>query len=155
MKKTLDEIDSTLIRLLQRNGRMPNTEMAKKMGVSEATVRNRMNRLIEDGFIQIVAVGNPIKLGYEIVGNLKVNIDSKKTDHVIRELKQLEGIWYIAHTTGAIDFDMEFNVKSLEDLRSLLDKINKIDGVTRTETSFLLEHIRNRWDWRTPDAEAN
>lgn len=65
-------------------------------------------------------------------------------------MNKLEGVWYIAHLTGAIDFDVEFNLKTHRELRDLLAAINKIDGVIKTETSFRLQLIRNRYDLETP-----
>jgi Lrp/AsnC family transcriptional regulator for asnA, asnC and gidA len=73
-KKMLDQIDCQMIELLQKDGRIPNTEIAKKLGMSEATVRSRLNRLIEEEYIQIVAVSNPIKLGFKIVGILRIKV---------------------------------------------------------------------------------
>ncbi len=64
-KKALDPVDCQMIQLLQKDGRISNTEIAKNIGISEATVRTRLNRLIEQEYIQIVAVGNPIKLGFD------------------------------------------------------------------------------------------
>ena len=150
MKKGIDKIDSKIIRLLQKDGRMPNTEIAKKSGISEATVRNRLDRLIKDEYIKIVAVGDPFKLGFGIAGNIKITINLDKTDHVVNELKKLDEVWYITLMTGASDLDTEFIVKSLDELRILLfDKINKIEGIIRTETAFLLQYVKNSYEWGT------
>jgi len=148
MKRGIDKVDSKIIRLLQRDGRMPNTEIAKNVGVSEATVRNRLDRLLKEGYIKIVAWGNPFKLGFGIAGNIKITINLKKVKHVINELKKLDELWYIAQMTGASDIDAEFMVKSFEDLRFLLfNEVNQIDGVIRTETAFLLEYIKMDYEW--------
>lgn len=150
MKRGIDKIDSKIIRLLQRDGRMPNTEIAKNVGVSEATVRNRLDRLLKEGYIKIAAMGNPFKLGFGIAGNIKITVHLKKIKHVINELKKLNELWYIAQMTGASDLDAEFMVKSFEDLRVLLfDKVNQIDGIIRTETAFLLDYIKNDYEWGT------
>ena len=63
-KRPLDQLDCQMIELLQKDGRISNTDIAKQIGMSEATVRTRLNRLIQEEFIQIVAVSNPIKLGF-------------------------------------------------------------------------------------------
>ena len=126
------------------------SEIAKKAGVSEATVRNRLEKLLKNEYIRIVAVGDPFKLGFEIAGNIKITINLKRANHVIDELKKLDELWYIAQMTGASDLDIEFRVKSLDDLRVLLfEKINQIDGVIRTETAFLLGYIKNTYEWGT------
>jgi Lrp/AsnC family transcriptional regulator for asnA, asnC and gidA len=149
-KKMLDQIDCQMIELLQKDGRIPNTEIAKRLGVSEATVRSRLNRLIEEEYIQIVAVSNPMKLGFEIVGNIRIHVDIRKMDKIIKELKNLKPLWFIVQTTGGTGIDTEFVVKSLEELNELIfDKINKIDGIIRTETSLFLKYIKRQYDWGT------
>ena len=149
-KKMPDQIDCQMIELLQKDGRIPNTEIAKKLGVSEATVRSRLNRLIEEEYIQIVAVSNPMKLGFEIVGNIRIHVDIRKMDKIIKELKNLKPLWFIVQTTGGTGIDTEFVVKSLEELNELIfDKINKIDGIIRTETSLFLKYIKRQYDWGT------
>ena len=149
-KKGIDNVDCQMIRLLQKDGRISNTEIAKQIGLSEATVRTRLNRLIEDGYIQIVAVSNPIKLGFKIVGNLRVHVDIKKMDRIIRELKKLKPLWFIVQSTGGTGIDGEFIVKNLEELNELIfEKINKIDGVRKTETSLFLNYIKRQYDWGT------
>ena len=89
-KKLLDQIDCQMIELLQKDGRISNTDIAREIGLSEATVRTRLNRLINDEFIQIVAVSNPIKLGFKIVGNIRIHVEIKKMEKIIKELKKLK-----------------------------------------------------------------
>ncbi len=149
-KKNLDQVNCQMIRLLQKDGRISNTEIAKKIGLSEATVRTRLNRLIEEEYIQIVAVSNPIKLGFDIVGNIRIHVEIKKMDKIIKELKNLKPLWFIVQTTGGTGIDTEFVVKSLDELNELIfDKINKIDGIVRTETSLFLKYIKRQYDWGT------
>jgi Lrp/AsnC family transcriptional regulator for asnA, asnC and gidA len=149
-KKMLDQIDCHMIELLQKDGRIPNTEIAKKLGVSEATVRSRLNRLIEEEFIQIVAVSNPIKLGFKIVGVLRIKVDINKIESVTKELSKLKSIWFVVHATGDSDIYTEFVAKSLDELNDLIfNKVYKIKGVVRTETSLILKYIKRRYDWGT------
>jgi len=149
-KKTISRTDCEIIRLLQKDGRVSNTTIAEKLGISEATVRTRLKRLIEDQVIQIVAVSNPLKLGFEIVGIINIQADIKKVDNVIKELKKLKELWYIVLTTGSSDINVEFNLKSLNELHVfLLEKINKIDGIIRTDTSLIMQFIKRQYDWGT------
>jgi len=150
MKPNIDQTDCKIIELLQQDGRMPNTMIAKELGVSEATVRSRLNRLTKDEYIQIVAVSNPLKLGFDIVGLLKILVDVKKIDTVSEELSKIDQIWYIVHVTGSSDIYAEFNAKSIEDLNNCIaQKVYKIDGVIKTETSLVLKYIKRRYDWKT------
>jgi Lrp/AsnC family transcriptional regulator for asnA, asnC and gidA len=149
-KRPLDQLDCKMIELLQKDGRISNTEIAKKIGMSEATVRTRLNRLIQEEFIQIVAVSNPIKLGFKIVGNIRIHIEIKKMDQIIKELKKLKPLWFVVQTTGGTGIDTEFVAKSLDELNELIfEKINKIDGVLKTETSLFLNYIKRQYDWGT------
>ena len=117
--------------------RISNTDIAKEIYLSEGTVRTRLNRLINDEFIQIVAVSNPIKLGFKIVGNIRIHIEIKKMDKIIKELKKLKPLWFIVQTTGGTGIDTEFVVKSLDELNELIfEKINKIDGIVRTDLAY-------------------
>jgi Lrp/AsnC family transcriptional regulator for asnA, asnC and gidA len=149
-KKGLDALDCLMIELLQKDGRISNTEIAKKVGISEATVRTRLNRLIQEEYIQIVAVSNPIKLGFKIVGTIRVYVEIKKMEKIIRELKKLKPLWFIVQTTGGTGIDTEFVVKSIDELNELVfEKINKIDGIIRTETTLFLKYIKRQYDWGT------
>ena len=149
-KKPLDQLDCQMIELLQKDGRISNTDIAKKMGISEATVRTRLNRLIREEYIQIVAVSNPIKLGFKIVGNIRIHVEIMKMDRIIKELEKLKPLWFIVQTTGGTGIDTEFVVKSLDELNDLIfDKINRIDGIIKTETSLFLKYIKRQYDWGT------
>ena len=129
---------------------MPNTEIAKRLKVSDTAIRKRLRRLVDEEIIQIVAVVNQHVLGYELEGNIQIKVDPAKTVEIKRQLEALDGLWYIAYLTGASDFDLEFSVKSQEELRILIERISLIEGVTNVETSIRLELVKNRYDWETP-----
>ncbi len=152
MRDNIDDVDSKIIHLLKKNGRTPNTELAKKLKISETAIRKRLKRLFENEMIQVVAVVNHRKIGYKLEGNIKIKIDTKKTEQIIRELEVIDALWYIALLTGNADFDVEFSVKSQGDLKGLIADINRIDGVITVEPSFRLQLVKNRYDWETPKA---
>ena len=149
--KTPDPVDCEIINLLQKDGRISNTDIAKKIGISEGTVRTRLNRLIKGEIIQIVAVSNPIKLGFKIVGQIRIQIDVRKMADIVTNLKKLKALWFIVQTTGGTTgLEAEFNVKSLEELNTLIfEHINKIDGVIKTDISLIMDFIKRRYDWGT------
>jgi len=143
----VDDIDAQIIKILNLNGRTPNTEIAKKLKLSETAIRKRIRKLLDDEMIQIVAVVNQEKMGYVFRGNINIKADIKKIDDVKNEFDKIDRIWYIARLTGAFDFDIEFSAKSQSELRIIIDQINKIDGVLKTEVSIRLQLLRNRNDW--------
>ena len=153
MRERLDNTDFTIIGLLQKDGRMPSSEIAKKTGVSEATVRYRLKKLIDGGFIQIVAAGNPIKLGFGIAANIGVYTESLHIEAIITELKKIKRLSYIAQMTGEPTIELETFVESIDDLHQLLSQIESIDGIKSIETSFIRRIIRERYDWGTPGVE--
>jgi Lrp/AsnC family transcriptional regulator for asnA, asnC and gidA len=149
-KEKINQVDCDIISLLQKDGRLSNTAVAKKLAISEATVRTRINRLLNEGFIQIVAVSNPIKLGFEVSGIISINVDGRKLDSITKALKKLGPVWYVVKTTGSTDIYTEFVLSSMADLNDLIhNKINTIDGVIRTETSIILEFVKRNYDWGT------
>jgi Lrp/AsnC family transcriptional regulator for asnA, asnC and gidA len=136
-------MDSKIIALLEQNGRIPNTELAKKLKISETTARKRIKRLIDSDLIKIVAIRNRTKLGYGTNGNIRIRADTKKTKMIGSKLSKMDEIWYIAQLAGSDEFDLEFSVKSQYDLLILLDKINKIDGIISTRPSIRLQLVKH------------
>ena len=145
-----DPLDCKMIRLLQKDGRLSNTAMAQALGISEYTVRTRLKKILDSGIIRVVAVANPIDLGFEIAGNLKIRIELKKADNVLAELKQIDSLIWVALTTGGSDIDVEFVARSLKEFHALIfDKICRIDGVMSTETSSMVDLVKDTYDWGT------
>ncbi|MBN2050393.1 MAG: Lrp/AsnC family transcriptional regulator [Spirochaetales bacterium] len=150
MTVNFDAIDSKIICLLQEDGRMPFTKIARELKIAESTVRARTQRLIQDGIIKIVAVSDPKMLGYEIYGNIKLIIDSAKIDSIIEKLRKLDEITYIALLTGDTDIDIDFIVPAFEDLGKLIyGKINRIDGIVQSRTSLIVGYEKDTYTWKT------
>jgi len=146
----LDKLDCRMIRLLQIDGRVSNIGLAQKLGISEYTVRNRLKRLLGNKTIRIVAVANPIDLGFEIAGNLKIKIELQKADQVLENLKKIDELIWVALTTGGTDIDANFIARSLKEFQDLIfKKISGIDGVLSTETSLMVDLVKDKYDWGT------
>jgi len=147
MEKRIDATDMKIIRLLQKNGRMSNTDIAKKAGISETTVRYRLQRLTKENFIQVVAMVNPTKLGFGIEGSIRIKADIKAIDKVTEKLKTIDSLYFVARSMGSYDFDTEYYVKSTTDLKELIDTINAIDGILETDVSTILDYVKERYDF--------
>ena len=146
----LDPVDRKMVGLLQKDGRMPIVTIAKELGISETTARSRLKRLIGEEIIRVVAVSNPIRLGFEIIGNIKLSIDLKKRKPILDALKRIDALNYVALTTGGNDIDIEFIAGSLAEFKTLIfDRISQIDGVNSVETSLIVEIIKDTWDYGT------
>lgn len=146
---TVDTVDEQIIAELQRDGRRPYTHLAKAVGLSEAAIRQRVQRLLDAGVMQIVAVTDPMRLGYHraaMVG-IKVNGDIRS---VAEELSKFDEVVYVVLTAGTVDLLAEVVVSNDEALLELLnDRIRKIPGVQGTETSIYLSLYKQTYQWGT------
>ena len=131
----MDELDQRIIGLLQIDGRTPNAEIARKLGVSEGTVRRRVGRLLREDVIKITAVPNFEKMGYGATALVGVQTRPGWADSVAESLARLEEVHYAAVTTGAFDVFLWIGLESAQRLGDFLHtKIAPVEGVQRTET---------------------
>jgi Lrp/AsnC family transcriptional regulator for asnA, asnC and gidA len=150
MREQLDKIDLEIIRLLQNDGRMASSEIAKAIKIPEATVRYRLKKLIDKEFIQIVAAANPIKLGFGIAACISIEAEIRQVDHVIGQLEKIERVAYIAQMTSVPNVEIETYIETINELHDLLSQIEIIDGVIRVDTAFIRRIVRERFDFGTP-----
>lgn len=150
MKEQLDKIDMQIIRLLQIDGRMPSSEIAKSTGVPEATVRYRLKRIIDRKYIQIVAAANPISLGFGIAACISIEAEAKMVDHVIEELEKIDRVAYIAQMTSIPNVEIETYIETINELHDILSEVEAIEGIMKIDTSFIRRIARERFDFGTP-----
>jgi DNA-binding Lrp family transcriptional regulator len=137
---TLDATDQGLISMLRANARASVVELAKGLGVSRATVQNRMRRLEDDGVI----TGYTVLLGADIErpavrALMSVRSDSANEASVIAKLRGSPHVSAVHHTTGRWDLIVEIQTDSLSSFNKIVGALRLIEGVTATETSLLLE----------------
>ena len=142
----LDETNKALIRELQTNGRKPYGAIGKVVGLSEAAVRGRVQRLVETGIIQIVAVTDPVQLGYRRQAMIGVNT-SGDLDALADQLRATDGIDYIVAAAGRFDMLLEVFTADDDDLLDLVMRIRRIPGVDHTEVFTYLRLIEQRYDY--------
>jgi Lrp/AsnC family transcriptional regulator for asnA, asnC and gidA len=131
----MDELDTKIIAMLQEDGRASNAGIARKVRVSEGTVRRRLKRLIDEEIIRVVALLDPTKMGYTSEALIGVQVDPDKVDQVANDLAKLEEVNWVAVTTGAYDIFAWATLPSAEALGIFLrTKVGTIQGVRRTET---------------------
>ncbi len=140
----MDKLDRGIIELLQLDGRASNAKVARELGVSEATIRRRLSRLIQQDLLRITAVPNPEKLGYGTSALIRVQTSPGKSDSVAEALATLEEVEYSVVTTGSYAVFIWVVAESVEQLGNLLHtKVGGIDGVQKTQT-FLNLSIKKR-----------
>ena len=145
----IDDVDKAIVEALQEDGRLPYTRLAKQVGLSEAAVRQRVQRLIESGVMQIVAVTDPMMLGFRrnaMIG-LKVEGDLRTVAHDIAAIPEVS---YVVVVSGSFDLLMEVVCEDDDHLLTLLnDKVRTIAGVRSTETFTYLRLFKQTYAWGT------
>jgi Lrp/AsnC family transcriptional regulator for asnA, asnC and gidA len=146
----LDEIDKRIIGQLQEDGRRPYTQIAPAVGLSEAAVRQRVQRLVDGGVIQIVGVTDPTMIGFGRQAMIGLNVEGD-TRTVADALADMHEVVYVVLTAGSFDLLIEVVVKDDAELLALLnDKIRAIAGVRDTQTFMYLRIHKETYAWGTP-----
>jgi len=147
----LDDTDIAIVRLLQEHGRTSNAQIARDLGVSEATVRKRIDRLFQDEVIKVTAVLNPRKLGYTSDVLIGIRVAPGRLLEVGRVLAALDQVVYLGYVTGSYDILTEMLFRDDEELFHFLEQeMPSIDGVVSTETSHVLRTGKINYDWKLP-----
>jgi len=145
-----DRLDKRIIEHLQEDGRRPFTQIALQLGVSEAAVRARTNRLVERGILQIVGVTDPLKLGFQQMAMVGIRCERDRLVQVAEAVGAFPEVDYVVITAGTYDILIEV---VCEDNSALLDflaeKLRAIDGVRDTETFVYLRMVKQTYQWGT------
>ena len=145
----LDEVSKKIIEQLQEDGRRSYAEIGKAVGLSEAAVRQRVQKLTEAGVMQVVAVTDPMQLGFYRQAMIGVRVTGDTT-RVAEALAAIPAIDYVVLTAGSFDVLAEVVCESDDDLIELLNhRIRSIEGVLSTETFVYLKLQKQFYNWGT------
>lgn len=143
----LDEVSKAIIEQLQQDGRRSYASIGKVVGLSEAAVRQRVQRLVESGVMQVVAVTDPLQLGFARQAMIGVTV-SGPLEGVADALAELEEIDYVVITAGRYDLLVEVVCETDEHLLDLISsRIRALDGVVSTETFMYLKLRKQTYSW--------
>ena len=145
----LDDVDRAIITELQVDGRMSYTDLAPKVGLSQAAVRQRVTKLIDRGVMQVVAVTDPLSLGLstQAMVGITVSGDVRTVAAAVADLVEAE---YVLITAGRFDVLAEVLCEDNDALLTLVnDRILQIDGVASTEVSPVLKMEKLTFSWGT------
>ncbi len=147
MTAPLDDVSKEIIAKLQVDGRRSYAAIAKEVGLSEAAVRQRVQRLTESGVMQIVAVTDPLQLGFAKQAMVGVKVKARITQ-VAERIAEIPEIDYVVVTTGRFDVLAEVVCESDDALLALVgDTIAAMDDVTSTETFVYLKLAKQTYSW--------
>lgn len=143
----LDDVSKAIIEQLQQDGRRSYAAIGKVVGLSEAAVRQRVQRLIDSGVMQVVAVTDPLELGFarQAMVGIRVNGPLEPVADAIAELREVD---YVVVTAGSYDLLVEVVCETDEHLLELISgRIRTIEGVASTETFMYLSLRKQTYSW--------
>ena len=139
----LDETDQQILDALRQDGRTPFAQIADQLGVSPGMIRMRYNRLVEMGFLKVVAITNPLRMGYKAMAMIGIRTDGEKMLEVAEKIAEFDEVVYLIVTSGRFDILVEvFCVDHADLLRFITEKLYSIDGVRETESFIQLKIVK-------------
>jgi Lrp/AsnC family transcriptional regulator, regulator for asnA, asnC and gidA len=154
MSTKLDHIDKQIVDLLTVDGRMSCADIAREIGgITERTVRYRLERLIAEKVIIISAIVDPKALGYPVVADVFIEVEPGQVQELAYKLADYEIVTYVACATGERDISIQIVARDNQELyRFVTEVVGRISGVRRTTTSIVPLVIKDDARWRIPEA---
>ena len=144
----LDDLDRRIMRLLRRDGRLTYAHIARVVGVSEPTVRKRVDRLLHAGAIYIVARVNPAPIGFPIDAIICLRVERGRVQEVGDRLAGMENVAYVSYLAGSFDIMIEAFLPDTEGLFKFLNEdLEQIEGIVHTETWHVLRTDKFNYMW--------
>ncbi|MEW6672231.1 MAG: Lrp/AsnC family transcriptional regulator [Thermodesulfobacteriota bacterium] len=141
----IDNLDRALIDAMQKDGRITSVELAKKLKISDATVRFRLKKLTGQNILRITAGINPLAFQEGIAAYIGIELEKRTHPTTMQAIANVKGVVSVCNVTGRYDLLVEVFFESRQDLRKFLfEDLLTIKGINRTETFVVLEGI-NKW----------
>jgi Lrp/AsnC family transcriptional regulator for asnA, asnC and gidA len=135
-----DEIDLQIIDALRKDGRVAFAQIAEQLNVSPGMIRLRYNRLIEEGFLKVVAITNPLRMGFKTMAMIGIRADGSKLLEVAEKIAKLDEVIYLVISSGRYDLFAEVVCRDHEDLlRFITERLSTVEGVRETESFMHLK----------------
>lgn len=139
----LDKTDQQIIEALQRDGRKAFSKIAQQLNVSPGMIRVRYNRLVEMGYLKVVAITNPLRMGYGSMAMIGIRVDGNKLLEVAEKIAAFEEVIYLVITSGSYDIVAEVVCHDHAHLlRFLTERLYLIDGIRQSESFMHLKIIK-------------
>ncbi len=148
----IDKTDIEIINLLMEDGRMPASEMARRIGgISERVIRYRIDRIVKEGYIQISAITNPKSLGYVVTADVFLEVESGVILDVAKKASEYDCVSYVACSIGESDISVQVVGHDTNEVYQFVTEvIGKIPGVRKTTTSIVPVVLKDVYQWRVP-----
>jgi Lrp/AsnC family transcriptional regulator, regulator for asnA, asnC and gidA len=147
----IDSVDRAIIRQLQVDGRASYADLAAGVGLSAPAVRQRMQRLMESGLLQVVAVTDPLKLGLPVMAMVGIEVDGD-IRAVADAVGAIDKVIYVVLTSGSFDLFAEVVCADMDQLFEVVnDRLKSIEGVKGTESFVYFDIHTHRFNWGVPE----
>jgi Lrp/AsnC family transcriptional regulator for asnA, asnC and gidA len=143
----IDELDRGIIRMLSKDGRLAFSEIASELKVTEKTIRLRYKNLVQHNIIEVVGVVNPIALGLKAGAIIQIKTKQGTITKVREALSMIKEVRYITMTSGNYQLLIQINVRSQEDIKDCMLKLDGIEGITEINTIIQLENYKNTFEY--------
>ncbi|TYR75964.1 Lrp/AsnC family transcriptional regulator [Rossellomorea vietnamensis] len=146
-KDIIDDLDKGIIKFLSKNGRMSFAEIAASLEVTEKTVRNRYNNLIDNNIIEVVGVVNPITLGIKVGAIIQLKVVPQQIEQVVEQLQQVPVVRYITTTSGDYQLLAQVNVRDYDELNETVRTIHRIPDISSTNVLIQMDVYKNTFEY--------
>ena len=148
-----DKVDVKIINMLLEDGRMSASEIARRVrNISERVVRYRIDRMINDGAIQISAIANPDAFGLTTRADVWLEVESDQVLEVAKKMTTFENVTYVACGIGQNDISIQLVAKDTAEIYYFVTEVvRKVPGVRKTTTSIVPIVLKDVYQWRVPE----
>jgi Lrp/AsnC family transcriptional regulator for asnA, asnC and gidA len=149
-----DKTDIKIVNLLLDDGRMPASEVARRIGdISERAVRYRIDRMVEEGVIRVSAVAKPQAFGLTTIADVWLEVESDRILEVARKMAGFDNVSYVACGIGESDVSIQIVAKDTAEIYQFVTEVvRKVPGVRKTTTSIVPLIIKDVYQWRIPES---
>lgn len=149
-----DKIDVKIVNLLLEDGRMPASEVARRLGdISERAVRYRIDKMVDAGVISISAVAKPQAFGLTTIADIWMEVESDRIVEVARKMAAFDNVSYVACGIGESDVSIQIVAKDTAEIYQFVTEVaRKTPGVRKTTTSIVPLIIKDVYQWRVPES---
>src|SRR5512143_1783491 len=148
-----DKTDIKIVNLLLEDGRMPASEIARRLGnISERAVRYRIDRMVNEGVVRISAVARPQAFGLTTIADVWLEVESDRILEVARKMAEFDNVSYVACGIGQSDVSIQIVAKDTAEIYQFVTEVvRKVPGVRKTTTSIVPLIIKDVYQWRIPE----
>ena len=146
--RRLDSVDRDIIAHLQYDGRVPFTDIAANLGISEGSVRRRVKLLIDEGVLQIVGIVEPQYLDWQAAAMVGISVQAGQIEAAAQKIAQFPEVTYLFMASGGFDLFVEIYCRDRDHFASFLsEKLHQVPGIERTETFMILKMYKLSYRW--------